>query len=44
MDKIVNNLEKIVQEQLEQCEKSKTIPSSDVLDIVRLIMSYRLSQ
>ena len=44
MEKITNNLEEIVQEQLEECKKNKTIPSTEILDIVKIIMTCRLSQ
>lgn len=44
MEEIIQVLEKISNEQLKKCKENKTIPSSDVLDIVRLIMTYRFSQ
>ena len=44
MEEIIKNLENISKEQLKKCEENKTIPSSDVLDIVKLIMTFRFSQ
>ncbi len=36
MDEIIKKLEEIVNQELDK----KTIPSSDVLDIIRMIMTY----
>ena len=44
MEEIIKSLEGIAQDQISCNEKNKTIPSSDVLDIVKLIMAYRFSQ
>lgn len=44
MEEIIKTLEGIAQDQISCNEKNKTIPSSDVLDIVKLIMTYRFSQ
>lgn len=40
MEKIIENLEKIVNEQLEECIKNKTIPSPELLDIVKIIITF----
>ena len=44
MEEIMRNLEGLAQQEIKECKKNKTIPSGMILDIVKLIMTYRLSQ
>lgn len=40
MEKIIENLEKIVNEQLEECIKNKTVPSKEVLDTINTLILF----
>ena len=44
MEEIMRNLEGLAQQEIKECKKNKTIPSGMILYIVKLIMTYRLSQ
>ena len=44
MEEIMRNLEGLAQQEIKEYKKNKTIPSGMILDIVKLIMTYRLSQ
>jgi len=42
MEKLEQNLIDIVNIQLEKCKKKKTIPSKAVLDIVKIVNSFKI--
>lgn len=43
MEKIREKLIEIAEYQLKECQKNKTIPSKEVLDIVKIIMSCQIA-
>lgn len=43
MEKIIDNLEKIVNRELKECIKNKTVPSKEVLDTINTLIVFEKS-